>query len=129
MKHMLILALIAPIFNVRSLYNVKKTFSEVAYGTWKESTRSKLLGLFWISLRKIPFASPLLKQSIISYFRYFLKINFRFQQKVCNGYHDMTKILWTCITLQMLLLEKFITELTFGSKPKARQWIESNTLI
>ena len=48
-----------------------------------------------------------LSECSICYYWYFLKVNFRLEPKVCDGYHDMTQ--------KSMSFDEMIMELTFGS--------------
>ena len=45
---------------------------------------------------------------------YFLKVNFRFQPKACNGCHDLMQKAMSFMMLQFFLLKEMVTELIFG---------------
>ena len=69
-------------------------------------------------LKEWMLTKPMVLASTIGHYWYFLKTNFRFQPKVCNGCHDlMQKVL---LILQLLLLQEMIRELNFGTQVRMK---------
>ena len=54
-----------------------------------------------------------LREFIICYYWYLLKISLRFQPKVCDGFHDMTQKSMSFDTV-IVSVKAMITELIFG---------------